>query len=73
MRRVLTDRVQVFGLPDLIDWPAGTVVEVVGERRFVTQSDVRTEFSTVEVRGPGGVVVTLPARLVRVKHQAGVA
>ena len=49
---ILIESIEVFGLEHPIDWPAGTAVEVL---------DLGTNTATVV--GPGGVVVTLPRRV----------
>ena len=48
----LIESIEVFGLERPIDWPAGTAVKVL---------DLGTNTATVV--GPGGVVVTLPRRV----------
>lgn len=60
VRLVLAERVEVFGLPAEIDWPKGTAVEA--DAGDAAEGRVKYLFP---VRGPGGVRVSLPARLLR--------
>lgn len=58
----LTQRVTVYGVLDDIDWPAGTRVSVRGEW-FTRVNGTKVRNHRFSVTGPGGVRVTLPARL----------
>lgn len=66
VRLTLTERVQVFGLRDEIDWPAGTLVEVLGAKATGRVDGRPVTFGAYDVVGPDGKRATLPARLLRV-------
>ncbi len=71
VRLVLVERVEVFGLAEPVDWPAGTAVEVLGAKGRAAGIGRPVRVEAYDVVGPGGVAVTLPARLLRAEHVAG--